>query len=124
MGDSIPRDIDMALVEIGERGPVDNRMEDRAALAVLAIISLNSAAKVCVTVGGWDADSRAIWEIPEARDCVKRFAERVLLDRWPFEAVWKHFHEETIFTLIKCEAWVPDRPVRVVEVPEGQVGHA
>src|SRR6185437_4520776 len=70
MGDSIPRDVDMAYVEIGVRGAVDHRLESKAALAVLAIIAANPAVKVAVTVGGWDDDDRAVWEIPEARDCV------------------------------------------------------
>jgi hypothetical protein len=124
MDDSIPRDVDMAYVEIGVRGAVDHRLESKAALAVLAIIAANPAVKVAVTVGGWDDDDRAVWEIPEARDCVRRFADRVSLERWPFEVVWHYFQEESIYALIKCEAWKPDQPVRLVEVPGGQVGHA
>jgi hypothetical protein len=73
---------------IGERGNLSRRLaRRRARLAAKAIKRMPPHDVVDPSIFGYDADSRELWDIPEARDYFITFidettAQGIPLDRW------------------------------------------
>lgn len=65
---------DIVMLVIGGRGELEERHVRNAADKYRDLRALNPDAVVGLSLSGYDDDPREIYEIPEARDYVKRFA--------------------------------------------------
>jgi hypothetical protein len=61
-------------IEIGVAGDLTERAAARAAVAFRLARACSPAASVHFTIGGYDDDPREIFEIPEVREYIRRWA--------------------------------------------------
>jgi hypothetical protein len=74
-----PADVSFALHEIGTQGDFTDVGARKAATDFVGARAMLPNATHMLVVGGYDGDSRELWDIPEARAFVRRFAGYVAL---------------------------------------------
>jgi hypothetical protein len=68
-----PEDYDELMFVIGEAGDLTQYNATAAAFGVLYACSVNTRAKVTISIDGYDDDPRELWEIPEAIQFIQMF---------------------------------------------------
>lgn len=96
-----PTDVQFALHEIGGKGEFSDAGAKQAAADFVGARKTLPNAEHMIVVGGYDDDPRSLWDIPEARDYVRRFVLYVqLADIRPL-ADWK-LNQPSIALVAMC----------------------
>lgn len=114
---------DLLVMQIGDREhleqPDATRMNEELLQVERAWIAALGAYKTCrvaFTVGGYDQDERAIWEIPEAALRFRELARRLFPSGYA-AVIRNRLEETTIAVLCQCGCWGTDHPFDVRILP-------
>jgi hypothetical protein len=104
--ETLPVDGDrtVLVLTIGLRGELRNMQAHEAAKAWQALLARYPKAIIMLSVAGYDDDRREIWEIPEARDYVCRWAKLAGLDH-SAAAMTSPLDRDAVGLLAKCGAF-------------------
>jgi hypothetical protein len=72
---------DVVIHELGTKGDLGPERARKVAGEFCAVLALQPDAEHRLAIGGFDTDPRELWDIPEARAFVHRFAGWVALKR-------------------------------------------
>jgi hypothetical protein len=74
--------VPLVIVEVGQRGLLDAEHAVTAARGILAARETYPAAQIVLSVGGYEADKRELWDVPEVVDYLLAVFDAVFTE-WP-----------------------------------------
>lgn len=117
IGQVLTPDIDTVWMELGGRGHFAASDVVHASEALhTAIGKLTSTQTLILSIGGYDADPRELWAIPEALTFILRVMKQAGIMHWQHPAV-RMLNESTLALLLKCGAFGTDHPFKVSIAP-------
>jgi hypothetical protein len=106
---------DLVVIQIGSPEQLDAASLSEAIAVFILAAGRYPAAKLAVTVGGYDEDPRSVWEIPEAAARFRAFADGCFVSA--FDPLVGRLEDTSIATFVQCGAWPGGHPWRVEITP-------
>lgn len=107
---------DTAIIQIGGKGSLTDKTLRKMAPAVRKILAHSPGAEVMLSIDGYDDDPRELYEIPETRDYLRRYARASGLHDWT-GPLFQALDESTKGLLIAADAIDKPHPYRTEKVP-------